>query len=128
MTKQILTSDKAPKPVGPYSQAVKAGNFIFLSGQVALNPSTGKIEGGDVRSQTRRALENAKGLLESYGYSLKDVVKAVVYLTKPEHFQEMNEVYREYFKDTPPARTTVVVDLPLKDALVEIDLIAYVEK
>ncbi|MEM2872453.1 MAG: Rid family detoxifying hydrolase [Candidatus Caldarchaeum sp.] len=128
MTKQILTSDKAPKPIGPYSQAVKAGSFIFLSGQVALNPATGKIEDSDVRSQTRRILENAKGLLESNGYSLKDVVKAVVYLTKPEHFQEMNEVYREYFVDMPPARTTVVVALPLKDALVEIDLIAYAEK
>ncbi|MCS7129763.1 MAG: Rid family detoxifying hydrolase, partial [Candidatus Caldarchaeum sp.] len=107
MPKQILTSDKAPKPVGPYSQAVKAGNFIFLAGQVALNPATGKIEETDVRAQTRRILENAKGLLETYGYSLSDVVKATVYLTRPEHFQEMNEVYREYFRDGPPARTTV---------------------
>ncbi|MCS7138280.1 MAG: Rid family detoxifying hydrolase, partial [Candidatus Caldarchaeum sp.] len=107
MPKQILTSDKAPKPVGPYSQAVKAGNFIFLAGQVALNPATGKFEETDVRGQTRRILENAKGLLETYGYSLSDVVKATVYLTRPEHFQEMNEVYREYFRDGPPARTTV---------------------
>ncbi|MEM2237658.1 MAG: Rid family detoxifying hydrolase [Candidatus Caldarchaeum sp.] len=126
MVKQAVSTEKAPKPVGPYSQAVLAGDFLFLSGQVAINPATGKIEGDDVKTQTRRILENAKAILESVGRSLDDVVKATVYLTDPEHFKDMNEVYREYFRNEPPARTTVVVQLPLKDALVEVDLIAYV--
>ncbi len=126
MPKQVITSDKAPKPIGPYSQAILAGEYIFLSGQLAINPLTGKIEGNDVGEQTRRILENVKGLLESLGRSLDDVVKTTVYLTRPEHFQEMNNVYGEYFKNSPPARTTVVIQLPIKEALVEIDFIAYV--
>ncbi|MEM4281350.1 MAG: Rid family detoxifying hydrolase [Candidatus Caldarchaeum sp.] len=126
MAKQAVSTEKAPKPVGPYSQAVRAGDFLFLSGQVAINPATGKIEGDDVKTQTRRILTNAKAILESVGHSLDDVVKATVYLTDTEHFKDMNEVYREYFRNVPPARTTVVVQLPLKDALVEVDLIAYV--
>jgi len=125
MAKRALLSDRLPKPVGPYSQAIKAGDFVFLSGQVAINPATGSVDEKDVRGQTRRILENTKAFLESIGLGLQDIVKATVYLTRPEHFQEMNEVYREYFKQEPPARTTVVVQLPVKDALIEVDFIAY---
>jgi len=125
MAKKALLSDRLPKPVGPYSQAIKAGDFVFLSGQVAINPATGSVDEKDVRGQTRRILESTKAFLESIGLGLQDIVKATVYLTRPEHFQEMNEVYREYFKQEPPARTTVVVQLPVKDALIEVDFIAY---
>ncbi|MEM2225288.1 MAG: Rid family detoxifying hydrolase [Candidatus Caldarchaeum sp.] len=125
MAKQVVSTEKAPKPVGPYSQAIRAGNFLFLSGQIAINPATGSIDGNDVKSQTRRILENAQAILKSVGRSLDDVVKATVYLTNPEHFKEMNEVYRDYFRNGPPARTTVVAQLPLTEALVEIDFIAY---
>ncbi|MEM1945855.1 MAG: Rid family detoxifying hydrolase [Candidatus Caldarchaeum sp.] len=125
MAKQVVSTEKAPKPVGPYSQAIRAGNFLFLSGQIAINPATGNIDGNDVKSQTRRILENAQAILKSVGRSLDDVVKATVYLTNPEHFKEMNEVYRDYFRNGPPARTTVVAQLPLTEALVEIDFIAY---
>ncbi|MEM4288230.1 MAG: Rid family detoxifying hydrolase [Candidatus Caldarchaeum sp.] len=125
MAKQVVSTEKAPKPVGPYSQAIRAGNFLFLSGQIAINPATGNIDGNDVKSQTRRILENAQAILKSVGRSLDDVVKATVYLTNPEHFKEMNEVYRDYFRNGPPARTTVVAQMPLTEALVEIDFIAY---
>ncbi len=125
MAKKVLSSERLPKPVGPYSQAIQAGDLIFLSGQIAINPSTGVVEETDVKGQTRRIIENTKAFLESVGLSLSDVVKATVYLTSAEHFTEMNEVYREFFKHEPPARSTVVTQLPVKGALVEIDFIAY---
>lgn len=125
MPKEVIFTEKGPKPVAPYSQAIRAGDFLFLSGMVAINPATGKIEETDIKNQTRRVLENAKAILESSGFSLKDVVKATVYLAKPEDFQAMNEVYREYFPEAPPARTTVAVHFPLKEILVEIEFIAY---
>ncbi len=120
-----MSSERLPKPVGPYSQAIQAGDLIFLSGQIAINPSTGVVEETDVKGQTRRIIENTKAFLESVGLSLSDVVKATVYLTSAEHFTEMNEVYREFFKHEPPARSTVVTQLPVKGAIVEIDFIAY---
>ncbi|MDW8084406.1 MAG: Rid family detoxifying hydrolase [Candidatus Caldarchaeum sp.] len=125
MFKEIIFTEKAPKPIGPYSQAVRVGDLLFLSGMLAINPATGKVEGTDVKAQTRRALENAKAILESAGFDLKDVVKATVYLAKPEDYEGMNEVYREYFPEKQPARTTVSVHFPLKEILVEIDFIAW---
>ncbi|MEM0440599.1 MAG: Rid family detoxifying hydrolase [Candidatus Caldarchaeum sp.] len=125
MPRQTIYTEKAPKPIGPYSQAVWAGDYLFLSGMVAINPETGKIEESDIKAQTRRVIENAKAIIESQGLSIKDVVKATVFLAKPEDFAAMNDVYREYFPDSPPARTTVAVHFPLKEILVEIEFIVY---
>ncbi len=125
MQKGIIFTEKAPKPIGPYSQAVRVGDFLFLSGMIALNPATGKVEDTDIRSQTRRVIENAKAILEAAGLSLEHVVKATVYLGNPDDFAAMNEVYSQYFSKSPPARTTVVAHFPRKEFLVEIDFIAY---
>jgi 2-iminobutanoate/2-iminopropanoate deaminase len=124
MKKQIIATDLAPRAVGPYSQAVRAGAFLFVSGQIPLTPITGQLVAGDVRAQARRALENLRGILQSQGVSLQDVVKTTVFLTDINQFAAINEVYAEYFNDAPPARTTVEVSRLPKDALVEIDAIA----
>jgi len=126
MRKEIIPTEKAPKPIGPYSQAVRVGDFLFLSGMVAINPATGKVEETDVSSQTRRIMENARAVLEAAGLSFEHVVKATVYLANPDDFAAMNEVYSQYFPQNPPARTTVAAHFPRKEFLVEIDFIAYV--
>ncbi|MDJ0271515.1 MAG: Rid family detoxifying hydrolase [Candidatus Caldarchaeum sp.] len=126
MRKEIIFTEKAPKPIGPYSQAVRVGDFLFLSGMVAINPATGKVEETDVSSQTRRIMENARAVLEAAGLSFEHVVKATVYLANPDDFAAMNEVYSQYFPQNPPARTTVAAHFPRKEFLVEIDFIAYV--
>lgn len=120
-----IRTEKAPKAIGPYSQAVKVGSFLFTSGQIALDPETGRLIEGDIAAQTRRVLENLKAVLETAGVPLDRVVKATVYLTDLRNFQKMNEIFGEYFGQVKPARSTVgVAQLPL-GALVEIDLIAY---
>jgi 2-iminobutanoate/2-iminopropanoate deaminase len=125
MPKNVVFTDKAPHPVGQYSQAVRAGGFLFISGQIAINPETGKIEESDVKGQTRRILQNIKNILESQGGSLDDVVKVTVYLSRPEDFNDMNQVYSEFFVKEPPARATVAAQIPGKGSLLEIDVIAY---
>jgi len=125
MAKEIIYTGKAPKPIGPYSQAVKAGGFLFGSGQIAIDPATGELVRGDIKAQTRRVMENIKAILESSGYTLKDVVKVTVFLKNIEDFKDFNEVYGEYFKEEPPARTTVEVSRLPKDVLIEVDFIAY---
>ncbi len=125
MAKEIIYTGKAPKPIGPYSQAVKAGGFLFGSGQIAIDPATGELVRGDIKAQTRRVMENIKAILESSGYTLKDVVKVTVFLKNIEDFKDFNEVYGEYFKEGPPARTTVEVSRLPKDVLIEVDFIAY---
>jgi len=125
MPRKVIFTEKAPRPIGKYSQAIKAGDFLFISGQIAINPVTGRIEERSVAGQTRQILENVKALLESQGAGLKNVVKVTVFLSKPEDFAEMNKVYGEYFPDEPPARTTVVATIPGEGALLEIDFIAY---
>jgi 2-iminobutanoate/2-iminopropanoate deaminase len=125
MAREVIFTEKAPRPVGPYSQAIKAGGWIFVAGQVAIDPATGKLVGGDVKAQTRRVLENIREILSAAGASLKDVVKVNVYLARPEDFAAMNEVYREFFPEEPPARTTVAVKMVAEGLLVEIDAIAY---
>ena len=125
--KQIITTDKAPKAVGPYSQAVAiAGKeLMFCAGQIPLDPDTQKMVEGDVGVQTRRALDNVQGLLESSGTRLEHVVKTTVFLTTMSDFAAMNEVYTQYFPTDPPARSAVAVkELPL-GAKVEIEVIAY---
>jgi 2-iminobutanoate/2-iminopropanoate deaminase len=122
--KEIVTTERGPKPIGPYSQAVKTNGFLYLSGQVALDPKTNEMHAGDIRQQTERVLENIKGILEAAGSNLHHVVKTTVFLKDMNEFPAMNEVYARYFTAAPPARSTVqAVRLP-KDALVEIEVIA----
>jgi 2-iminobutanoate/2-iminopropanoate deaminase len=122
--KEIVTTDRGPKPIGPYSQAVKTGGFLYLSGQVALDPKTNEMSSGDIRQQTERVLENIKGILEAAGSNLHHVVKTTVFLKEMNEFPAMNEVYGRYFTSAPPARSTVQVTRLPKDALVEIEVIA----
>ena len=122
--KDIVLTDRGPKPIGPYSQAVKSNGFVFVSGQVALDPKTNEFVGSDVRQQTERVLENLKAILEASGVTLTHVVKTTVFLKDMNDFAAMNEVYARYFTAAPPARSTVQAARLPKDALVEIDLIA----
>ena len=116
----------APTPRGPYSPAVRAGDCIYVSGQVPINPVSGEVIAGDVQKETRQVLTNIKNILEGCGSSLADVVRCGVYLTDANDFKPMNEVYAEFFGEARPARTTIIVAaLPLKDARIEIDAIAY---
>lgn len=122
--KNVVNTDRAPKPIGPYSQAIKANGFVYLSGQVALDPQSGEIVGSDIRQQTERVFENIKGILEAAGANLHHVIKATVFLKDMNDFSAMNEVYARYFTVAPPARSTVQVSRLPKDALVEIEIIA----
>ena len=128
MPREVISTDKAPRPVAPYSQAIKAGDFLFISGQVAIDPATGRVVEGGIKEQTRRILENIKAILEAAGASFDNVVKVTVFLTNPDDFKAMNEVYGEYFKEDPPARSTVAVQLAAKEFLIEIEAIAYLGK
>jgi len=120
----FLHSDDAPKAIGPYSQAVKAGNVIYTSGQVSLDPKSGELVTGDFAAQARRVFENLKAVLHAGGADFRNVAKATVFLTDLANFQTLNSIYAEYFGDHKPARTTVqVAGLP-RGAEVEIDLIA----
>jgi 2-iminobutanoate/2-iminopropanoate deaminase len=124
MPRTVITTERAPRAIGPYEQAIRIDRFIFTSGQIALDPTTGKLIDGDIAAQTRRVLENLKAVLEAGGSSLDRVVKATVYLTDLSTFSRMNEVYAEYLRHVKPARSTVgVASLPL-GASVEIELIA----
>ncbi len=121
---KAIHSDQAPRAVGPYSQAISAGDFVFCSGQIPLDPATGKLVGGGIEAQTRRVLQNLKAVLEATGSDLAHVVKTTVFLTDMGNFQAMNAVYAEFFPTHPPARSTIAVrGLPL-GALVEIEAIA----
>lgn len=122
--KDVVLTDKGPKPIGPYSQAIKSGGFLFASGQVALDPGSNEFAAGDIRQQTARVLENIKGILEAGGTNLHHVVKTTVFLKDMNDFAAMNEVYGKYFNSAPPARSTVQVARLPKDALVEIEVIA----
>jgi 2-iminobutanoate/2-iminopropanoate deaminase len=122
--KDIVVTEKAPKPIGPYSQAVKSNGFLFLSGQTAVDPHTNEFLNGDVREQTARVMQNLKAVLEASGANLNHVVKTTVFLKDMNDFAAMNEVYGKFFTAAPPARSTVQVARLPKDALVEIDAIA----
>lgn len=119
-----VATDRGPKAIGPYSQAVKANGFVFVSGQIALDPRTQQIVEGGISAQTERVLENLKGIVEASGSSLQRVVKTTVFLTDMREFAAMNEVYSRYFVTHPPARSTVEVARLPRDVRVEIDLIA----
>ena len=122
--KEILSTDKAPKAIGPYSQAVRAGNLLFLSGQIPLDPQTGTLVEGTIEHQTERVLENIKAVVESAGLSLADVVKITVYLKDLRTFKQMNEIYARYFPSECPARSTVEVARLPRDVQIEIDAVA----
>jgi len=121
---QVVASDGAPKAAGPYSQAVKAGEFVFAAGQTGRDPTTNKLVEGDITVQTDRALKNLAAVLSAAGTSMDRVVRTTVYLKNISDFAKMNEVYGTYFKSNPPARTTIGVSALPGDALVEIDVIA----
>ena len=125
MRKSVHT-DKAPKPIGPYSQAIVDNGFVFVSGQGAIDPGTGAIERGDARSETRRVFENLKTILEGAGSSLAKVVKCNVYLRDINDFQAMNDVYATYFEAPYPARTTIQAGALPAGIAVEIECIARV--
>ncbi len=124
MNRFIVQTDAAPKAVGPYSQAVWAGDLLYCAGQIPLDPLTGDLIDGDVTAQTVRVLDNIKGLLESQGLTLDRVVKTTVFLQKMDDFAAMNAVYSRYFPHEPPARSTIQVARLPKDAMVEIEVIA----
>jgi len=124
--REVIATADAPKAIGPYSQAIKANGFVFVSGQIPLDPATQQIIAGDVAAQTERVLQNLAGILQAAGSSLGQVVKAGVFLKNMSDFAAMNEVYGRYFTQAPPARSTVEVARLPKDVLVEIDVIALV--
>ncbi len=128
MTKLQITTTSGASPVGPYSQGLRVGDFIFVSGQGPLDPVSGQIVGETIEEQTVRVLENIKVILEAGGATMANVVKANAFLSDIAFFERYNKVYTSYFPDPKPTRTTMVCQPPLKGILVEIDVIAYVGK
>ncbi len=126
MEKKVTHSDKAPAAIGPYSQAIRWGNMLFTSGQIPLHPVSGQVVEGGIRAQTKQALENLKQVLIAGGAGFENVVKTTCFLNDMNDFAQFNEVYAEYFRDSPPARSCVAVDRLPKDVLVEIEAIAVV--
>ena len=123
--KKVIAAEKAPKAIGPYSQAIQTGDFLFASGQIPIDPATGQLITGNIEDQARRVLENIKLLLEGAGYTMQHVVKALVFAADMNDFAAINGVYAQYFAENPPARSFVAVkDLP-RGAGVEIEVIAW---
>ena len=122
--KQAILSPDAPKAIGPYSPAIRAGQLLFVSGQIALDPATGQLIGGDVAAQTRRVMDNLGALLKAAGLSFSDVVRTTIFLADMGDFAAVNEIYGAYFTPPAPARATVQAARLPKDARVEIDAIA----
>jgi 2-iminobutanoate/2-iminopropanoate deaminase len=122
--KKIVSTDKAPAAIGPYSQAVRSNGFLFSAGQIALDPSTGQLVSGDIAAQTRRVLENISAILKAEHLSFDHVVKTTIFLIDMNDFQTVNEIYGSYFREDPPARSTVAVASLPKGALVEIEAVA----
>jgi len=126
VNKKVVQTEKAPKAIGPYSQAIQAGDFLFLSGQIPLDPKTGELVKGDIRQQTQQVLENIKGVLESQKLGMEDVVKVTIFLKDIGDFNQVNEVYATYFPSSPPARSTVEVTKLPRNADIEIEAIALI--
>ncbi|HET7119566.1 MAG TPA: RidA family protein [Hanamia sp.] len=124
MSKTIINTDKAPAPIGPYSQAVKADKFLFLSGQIALIPGTSELKNGNITEETAQVMENLKGVLEKAGLNFSNVVKTTIFLKEMSSFAEVNAEYGRYFEKDFPARETVAVKTLPKDVNVEISMIA----
>lgn len=124
MSKEVIRSEGAPLPIGPYSQAIRAGGLLFLAGQIPLDPSTGQLSGGDIKAQARRVLQNLAAVLEAAGSSMDRVVKTTIFLKDMNDFGPMNEEYASFFRELPPARSTVQVARLPRDVLIEIECIA----
>jgi len=124
MARRTILTDRAPAPIGPYSQAVLADGWLFCSGQIALDPATGRMVAGDVRVQADRVLRNLQGVVEAAGGTLRNVVKTTIYLKSIDDFPVVNAVYATFFPADPPARATVQAARLPKDALVEIEAVA----
>ncbi|MBU3216608.1 RidA family protein [Clostridium estertheticum] len=124
MEKNIINTNNAPAALGPYSQAVKVGNVLYTSGQLAINPVTGEFINDDIKKATAQSLDNVKAILEEAGSSLDKVVKTLVFLKNMDDFAQMNEIYSKYFTTNPPARSCIQAGKLPKDALVEIEVIA----
>jgi 2-iminobutanoate/2-iminopropanoate deaminase len=122
-TREIIATPNAPKAIGPYSQAIKYGSLLFVSGQIAIDPKSGELLKGGIQEQTKLVLENLKAVIEASGMSLKDVVKTSCFLKNMDDFAKFNEVYATYFKESPPARETVEVARLPRDVLVEVSCI-----
>ncbi|HFC08632.1 MAG TPA: RidA family protein [Chloroflexi bacterium] len=127
MKKQIITTDKAPKAIGPYSAAVRVGDFVYTAGQIGIDPATGEVVSGGIEAETRQALTNLKHILEAAGASLDSVVKTTVFLRDINDFARMNAVYAEFFTANPPARSAVQAAALPKGVAVEIEAVAFVE-
>ena len=125
MRKQIIHTTDAPQAIGPYSQAVRVGQLVFLSGQIPIDPASGNIVEGDISVQTKRVMDNLGAVLRAAGASYADVVKTTIFLADLGHFSKMNEVYGAYFASEPPARATVQVGALPRGVLIEIDMIAH---
>jgi len=123
--KKVVFTTRAPQPIGPYSQAIRVSNFIFGSGQIAIDPRTGELIDGGIKEQTRRVLENIRAVLEAEGFTLEDVVMTTVFLRNLKDFPDFNEEYAKFFPKDPPARTTVEVSNLPKGALLEVNFIAF---
>jgi len=124
--KEIICTEAAPKAIGPYSQAVRVGNFVFLSGQIPNDPATGQVLEGTIEKQTERVLENMKAVLQAAGLTFENVVKTTVFLRNLNDFTYMNEVYARYFSKNPPARSTIQAARLPREVDIEIDAIAVV--
>lgn len=127
MEKLVISTNAAPAAIGPYSQAIRAGNLVFLSGQIPINPATGGLVQGDIKLQTRQVLENLKNILGAAGSSLENVVKTTVFMKDLNDYAAINEVYQEYFPSEPPARAAVQAARLPRDAGVEIEAVALVK-
>ncbi len=125
MSRSAIATNAAPAAIGPYSQAIVAGDFVFCSGQGAIDPTTGEFEHGTIEAETRRTMQNIGGLLDAAGVGFADVVKSTVFLVDMDDFAAMNAVYAEAFPDPPPARSTVAVAALPKGFKVEIEVVAY---
>ncbi|MCG0276529.1 MAG: RidA family protein [Thermosediminibacteraceae bacterium] len=123
--KKVIKTDMAPKAIGPYSQAVMVGDFLFASGQIAINPATGEIVEGGIEAQTRQVMENVKNILQAAGMDFSNVVKTTVFITNMDDFAKVNEIYATYFGENPPARSCVEVSKLPKGALIEVEVIAH---
>ena len=125
MAGKIIKTDGAPQAIGPYSQAVDAGGFLFISGQIPIDPKTGGLVEADIKTQARRVLDNAYAILAAAGYGMHTIVKATIYLKSMSDFADVNDVYASYFPSDPPARSTVEVSRLPNDVSIEMDFIAW---
>ena len=122
--KRVISTDKAPQAIGPYSQAIQVNNTLYLAGQIALDPATGQLIDGGIEIQTHRVMQNLEAVLHAAGFDFDDVVQTQVYLSDLNHYKPMNAVYAKYFSDAPPARAVVEAARIPRDALVEIMMVA----